>query len=226
MQTHNHNLTSIIYDLISNLFFQVLLPPLNLLFTPTPELIALIEIALQRDYSSPHQQNVHYTTEHPKTLITPSQTPVNHETPKAVQQDYSSPHQQNFYYTTEHPRTLTPSKAPANHEKPKAVNSQIYKITIGRWTHVRVYPDDIKAKFYFAKKRIIWEFLDDVETGTQVERLKRKIEIQWSDVLSFRATYNSNDGTGKLEVEVLYNNSYIYIYHMLTHFIANIEPIY
>ncbi|CAN7009976.1 unnamed protein product [Brassica rapa subsp. trilocularis] len=141
-----------------------LFPPLNLLFTPTPELIALIEIELQQDYSSPHQQNFHYTTEHPKTL--------------------------------------TPSETPKNHEKLKAVDSQIYKITIGQWTHTRVYPDDIKAKFYFAKKRIIWEILDDVETGTQVERLKRKIESQWSDVLSFRATYNSNDGAGILEVEL------------------------
>ena len=187
MQTYDQNLTSI-YDIICNLFFQGLFPPLNLLFTPTPELIALIEIELQQDYSSPHQQNFHYTTEDPKTL--------------------------------------TPSETPKNHEKLKAVDSQIYKITIGQWTHTRVYPDDIKAKFYFAKKRIIWEILDDVETGTQVERLKRKIESQWSDVLSFRATYNSNDGAGILEVEVLYNNSYIYmhVYHMLTHFIANIEP--
>ncbi|KAG2274093.1 hypothetical protein Bca52824_056648, partial [Brassica carinata] len=64
-----------------------------------------------------------------------------------------------------------------------------------------VYPDDIKAKFYFAKRKIIWEILDDIETGTQVDRLKRKIEIQWSDVLSFRATYISNDGTSILEVE-------------------------
>lgn len=77
---------------------------------------------------------------------------------------------------------------------------------------MRVYPDDIKAKFYLAKKRIIWEILDDVETGTQVERLKRKIESQWSDALSFRATYNSNDGAGILEVEVLYSSSFIYIY--------------
>ncbi|KAL0717629.1 hypothetical protein Bca4012_066951 [Brassica carinata] len=141
-----------------------LFPPLNLLFTPTPELIALIETTLQQDYSSAHQQNCHYTTVHPKTL--------------------------------------TASETPKNHEKPKAVNSQIYKITIGQWTHMQVYPDDIKAKFYFAKRKIIWEILDDIETGTQVDRLKRKIEIQWSDVLSFRATYISNDGTSILEVEL------------------------
>ncbi|KAF8084454.1 hypothetical protein N665_0716s0004 [Sinapis alba] len=141
-----------------------LFPPLNLLFTPTPELIALIETKLQQDYSSPHQQNCHYTTEQPKTL--------------------------------------TRSETPKNHEKPKAVNSQIYKITIGQWTHMRVYPDDIKAKFYFAKRKIIWEILDDIETETEVARLKRKIEIQWSDVLSFRATFNSHDKTGILQVEL------------------------
>ncbi|CAH8361592.1 unnamed protein product [Eruca vesicaria subsp. sativa] len=120
----------------------------------------------------------------------------------ALQQNHSSPHQQNFHHTTEHTKTVAPFETPKNHEKPKAVNSQIHKITIGQWTHVRVYPDDIKAKFYFKKRRIIWEFLDDVEIGTQVERLKRKIEIEWSDVLSFRAILNSHDDTGILEVEL------------------------
>ncbi|KFK37986.1 hypothetical protein AALP_AA3G055300 [Arabis alpina] len=99
-------------------------------------------------------------------------------------------------------KTLTPPETPKTHEKPKAMNFPISKITIGEWTRDARYPDDLKAKFYFAKKRLMWESLDEVDTGTRRSRLKRKIEIQWADVLSLRVTNNSHDGTEILEIEL------------------------
>ncbi|CAH8356615.1 unnamed protein product [Eruca vesicaria subsp. sativa] len=99
-------------------------------------------------------------------------------------------------YSTENTKNLTPPETPKNTEKTKAMNFQISKITIGEWTHTSVYPDDLKAKFYFAKMRLMWEILDEVS------KLKRKIEIHWSDVLSFKATINPQDATGTLEVEL------------------------
>ncbi|VVA89995.1 unnamed protein product [Arabis nemorensis] len=82
------------------------------------------------------------------------------------------------------------------------MNFPISKITIGQWTRIAVYPDDLKAKFYFAKKKLMWEFLDNVDTETRVAKLKRKIEIQWSHVLSFKPTFHSHDETGILQVEL------------------------
>ncbi|KAL0900798.1 hypothetical protein Bca101_084759 [Brassica carinata] len=100
-------------------------------------------------------------------------------------------------HSTENTKNLTTThETPKNIEKPKAMNFQISKIIIGEWTHKSVYPDDLKAKLYFAKRRLMWEILDEDS------RLKRKIEIQWSDVLSFRANIDPQDATGTLEVEL------------------------
>ncbi|KAF8068565.1 hypothetical protein N665_1142s0016 [Sinapis alba] len=99
-------------------------------------------------------------------------------------------------YSTENTKTLTTHETPTNIEKQKAINFQISKIIIGEWTHKSVYPDDLKAKFYFAKRKLMWEILDEHS------RLKRKIEIQWSDVLSFRATIYPQDETATLEIEL------------------------
>lgn len=49
------------------------------------------------------------------------------------------------------------------------------------------------AKCYYAKKKLVWEFLE--------RTLKRKIEIQWGDILAIRATMNENE-PGILEIEV------------------------
>ncbi|CAA7015894.1 unnamed protein product [Microthlaspi erraticum] len=115
---------------------------------------------------------------------------------------YPCTHQQKPHGFTETTTTLTPPETPKSSEKPKAINFPVSKITIGQWTHTAVYPDDLKAKFYFAKRKLMWEILDNVQTGTQVARLKRKIEIQWVDVLSLRKTFHSHDETGTLEVEL------------------------
>lgn len=86
---------------------------------------------------------------------------------------------------------------------------------IGEWTHKSVYPDDLKAKFYFAKKRLMWEILDEDS------KLKRKIEIQWSDVLSLRASYSPQNETGVLEVEVVYKTFYTsYLLHILSQILS------
>lgn len=50
------------------------------------------------------------------------------------------------------------------------------------------------AKCYFAKKKLVWEFL---KMG-----LKSKIEIQWSDIIAIKAVIKQNE-PGILEIEVL-----------------------
>jgi hypothetical protein len=49
------------------------------------------------------------------------------------------------------------------------------------------------AKFYYAKRKLVWEILDS--------GLKSKIEIQWSDILAIKATCPQNL-PGSLEIEV------------------------
>lgn len=49
------------------------------------------------------------------------------------------------------------------------------------------------AKCYFAKHKLVWEVLDG--------GLKNKIEIQWSDIMSLKATY-PDDGPGTLDIVV------------------------
>ncbi|CAA7015893.1 unnamed protein product [Microthlaspi erraticum] len=112
---------------------------------------------------------------------------------------YPCPHQQTLPHVTEDTTTLTLPESYKSSEKPKALNFPVSKITVGQWTHTAVYPDDLKAKFYFAKRKLMWEILDNVE---QVPRLKRKMEIHWADVLSLKTTFHSDNETGTLEVEL------------------------
>ncbi|KAG7557406.1 hypothetical protein ISN44_As11g033740 [Arabidopsis suecica] len=86
-------------------------------------------------------------------------------------------------------------------EKLKAMNFPISMIKIGTWTPVAINPEDIVAKFYFAKKKLIWEFLFE-EAETNMPRLKRKIEIQWNDVSSFEESIHTCDETGILNIEL------------------------
>ncbi|CAH8259494.1 unnamed protein product [Arabidopsis lyrata] len=103
------------------------------------------------------------------------------------------PHQQ-----TENSKTSTFLKSS---EKLKAMNFPISMIEIGTWTPVAINPDDIVAKFYFAKKKLIWEFLFG-EPDTNMPRLKRKIEIQWNDISSFEERIYTRDETGILKIEL------------------------
>lgn len=96
--------------------------------------------------------------------------------------------------------TPTPPKGP---EKLKATKFPIAMIRIGEWIYGATNPDDIVAKFYFGKKKLIWEFLDRGETESNMQILKRKMEMRWDDVSSFQERINLRDDTGTLKIEVL-----------------------
>ncbi|TXG65330.1 hypothetical protein EZV62_006605 [Acer yangbiense] len=49
---------------------------------------------------------------------------------------------------------------------------------------VSIHEGDLVAKCYYAKKKLVWEFLE--------RSLKRKIEIQWSDISAIRAIIEEN----------------------------------
>ncbi|CAE6133696.1 unnamed protein product [Arabidopsis arenosa] len=102
----------------------------------------------------------------------------------------------NGHYTCPHQQTEK-----CRGEKLKAMNFPISMIKIGTWNPVAENPDDIVAKFYFAKKKLIWEFLLG-EPETNTPRLKSKIEIQWNDVSSFEESINLRDETGILKIEL------------------------
>ncbi|KAK8633547.1 hypothetical protein V6N13_014392 [Hibiscus sabdariffa] len=77
--------------------------------------------------------------------------------------------------------------------KMKAENFLISLLRIGSWQRVSRNDGDLVGKCYFAKRKLVWEFL---ENG-----LKSKIEIQWSDILSLKAV--SLEGqSGILELEL------------------------
>ncbi|XP_010486053.1 PREDICTED: uncharacterized protein LOC104764251 [Camelina sativa] len=96
--------------------------------------------------------------------------------------------------------SMLPPKVPG--ERLKAMNFPISKIIIGQWEYRGTNPDDIVAKLYFAKKKLIWEILDAGDPETSTPRLKSKIEIQWDDVASFKESINSRDKTGILKIEL------------------------
>ncbi|XP_074592057.1 uncharacterized protein LOC141847868 [Curcuma longa] len=76
-------------------------------------------------------------------------------------------------------------------EKMKASNFPASLLRIGTWEYSSRYEGDLVAKFYFAKRKLVWESL---EGG-----LKSKIEIQWSDITALKATSPEN-GPGTLDL--------------------------
>lgn len=68
-------------------------------------------------------------------------------------------------------------------EKLKASNFPARKIHIGNWEREATYDNNIVAKFYFAKKQLVWEVLEH-ERGR-----KKKIDFSWSDISAIRATF-------------------------------------
>ncbi|GLT94827.1 hypothetical protein SLE2022_125460 [Rubroshorea leprosula] len=78
-------------------------------------------------------------------------------------------------------------------EKLKATNFQAKALLIGSWRRVAEVPNDLVVKIYFAKRKLIWEIMED--------GLKNKIEIEWADILALRA-YSEDDGTEVLQVEL------------------------
>ncbi|KAK9291634.1 hypothetical protein L1049_019583 [Liquidambar formosana] len=78
-------------------------------------------------------------------------------------------------------------------EKLKASNFSASFLKIGAWERATKYEGDLVAKCYYAKRKLVWEVL---ERG-----LKKKIELQWSDILAIRATIEENQ-PGILEIEL------------------------
>lgn len=72
------------------------------------------------------------------------------------------------------------------------------------------YEGDLVAKCYFAKHKLVWEVLDG--------GLKNKIEIQWSDIMALKATYQ-DDSPGTLHVVVI-KHSVTVLFMFLFHFIS------
>ncbi|CAN8256664.1 unnamed protein product [Cochlearia groenlandica] len=101
---------------------------------------------------------------------------------------------------------INPQQHKSPEKKKTALNFPIARITIGQWTRELLNPNDLRAKFYFARKKLLWQFLDVAETEQGgVEKLHRKIEMDWDDVLSLRTCFYSHDDddqTEILEVEV------------------------
>ncbi|TXG59237.1 hypothetical protein EZV62_013810 [Acer yangbiense] len=81
------------------------------------------------------------------------------------------------------------SKATAGKLKASKFCASILRI--GSWEYKPRYEGHLVAKCYFAKKQLVWEFM---EGG-----LKRKIEIQWSDIIALKANM-PEDGPGTLNV--------------------------
>ncbi|KAJ9185996.1 hypothetical protein P3X46_005556 [Hevea brasiliensis] len=78
-------------------------------------------------------------------------------------------------------------------DKMKANNFSISLIIIGNWERKSKHEGDLVGKCYYAKKKLVWEFL---ERG-----LKSKIEIQWNDIIAMRVlTQEKQPGT--LEIEL------------------------
>lgn len=78
-------------------------------------------------------------------------------------------------------------------EKLKASNFGATLLRIGSWQRVTQHEGDLVAKCYYAKRKLVWEILD--------QGLKSKIEVQWSDILSMRAVIEENQ-PGILEIEL------------------------
>eukprot|EP01018_Ginkgo_biloba_P008676 Gb_07618 [translate_table: standard] len=77
--------------------------------------------------------------------------------------------------------------------KLRASNFPASILKIGTWERVSRYEGDLVVKCFFAKRKLVWEVLD--------RGLKRKIEIDWSDITALKAI-GSESEQGVLEVEV------------------------
>ncbi|KAK2403217.1 ATP-dependent DNA helicase [Trifolium repens] len=78
-------------------------------------------------------------------------------------------------------------------EKLKAVHVPMYMLMIGYFKVEAKYPADLVSKFYYAKRKLVWEILRD--------GLKDKIEIQWRNITAIRAIIKDNL-PGILEIEL------------------------
>merc|ERR1719146_8950 len=77
--------------------------------------------------------------------------------------------------------------------KMKASNFTGSSLRVGTWKKDSVYEGDLVAKFYYAKRKLVWEVL---EAG-----LKSKIEVLWDSVTSLKC-HIARGAESYLEVEV------------------------
>ncbi|MED6223862.1 hypothetical protein PIB30_078263 [Stylosanthes scabra] len=88
-----------------------------------------------------------------------------------------------------------PCQEPLNkvEKKLKAVHLPVSSLAIGCYLIEAQYPAHLVAKFYFSKRKLVWEILD--------KGLKHKIEIQWENISAIQATIQENK-PGHLELEL------------------------
>ncbi|GJT13934.1 hypothetical protein Tco_0860976 [Tanacetum coccineum] len=77
--------------------------------------------------------------------------------------------------------------------KLKAVNFSATSIQIGHWVKEAKNAGDVVVKFYYGKKKLVWEFL--------YGSLKKKMEIQWSQVSAIK-TFDDEHLNGYLVLEL------------------------
>ncbi|KAL6563099.1 hypothetical protein OROHE_005686 [Orobanche hederae] len=90
-----------------------------------------------------------------------------------------------------HGRKGVSKASAASGDKLKASNFPGSLLRIGLWEYKSRHEGDLVAKCYFAKHKLVWEVLDG--------GLKNKLEIQWSDIMALKASYE-DDGPGTLTV--------------------------
>ncbi|XP_022968749.1 uncharacterized protein LOC111467893 [Cucurbita maxima] len=90
-------------------------------------------------------------------------------------------------------------------ERLKASTLGALMLQIGSWQVVARNEGDLVAKFYFAKRMLVWEILRN--------GLKEKVEIEWSNIIGIQAFMEENK-RGILEVEL----------HQPPKFYKEIEP--
>ncbi|XP_047308447.1 uncharacterized protein LOC124911947 [Impatiens glandulifera] len=75
----------------------------------------------------------------------------------------------------------------------KASNFPAFLLRIGNWEYVSRLESDLVVKYYFSKRKLVWEILDG--------GFKSKIEISWSDILSLNV-HCPETGPGSLSLVI------------------------
>ncbi|XP_042056012.1 uncharacterized protein LOC121800511 isoform X2 [Salvia splendens] len=78
-------------------------------------------------------------------------------------------------------------------DKVKASHVEITTFTVGNWKREAIYRGTLTAKFYYAHKKLVWEFLYGLR--------KSKIEVSWSDIIAIEAVTNP-DQPGFLRIQL------------------------
>eukprot|EP00240_Pyramimonas_obovata_P001473 CAMPEP_0118933854 /NCGR_PEP_ID=MMETSP1169-20130426/12719_1 /TAXON_ID=36882 /ORGANISM="Pyramimonas obovata, Strain CCMP722" /LENGTH=476 /DNA_ID=CAMNT_0006876673 /DNA_START=154 /DNA_END=1584 /DNA_ORIENTATION=+ len=85
------------------------------------------------------------------------------------------------------------STSEADMKKLKASNFPVMHLRVGDWEYHSRYVGDLVSKCYFAKRKLVWEILNN--------GLKSKIEMQWSDICGLKASFPENENA-TLEVRL------------------------